>query len=54
MYEYDTILNGKTARDAYAEKIQEAEKWRQIHNLPSQRKNNVIRNLMNYVLNIVS
>ena len=45
MYEYDSMLNGKTGRDAYTEKLHEAEHLRQIHG---------IQNVVSYVLNIFS
>ena len=51
MYEYDNILNGKTSRDAYAEKLNEAANIRKANNVI---KNNSIRNLFSNVISIIS
>ena len=53
MYEYDSMLNGKSGRDAYAEKLNEAENLRRVHNITSHTTNG-IRNVLSYVLNIFS
>jgi len=54
MYEYDSMLNGKTGRDAYTEKLNDAENLRRIHNLTSSRKTHGIRNTLTHILSIFS
>ena len=51
MYEYDNILNGKTSRDTYAEKLNQAENTRKANNVT---KNNPVRNLLSNIISIIS
>ena len=54
MYEYDSILNGQTSRDAYTEKLHDADNQRRIQKLTSSRKYNGILNAVTYAINIFS
>ena len=51
MYEYDPMLNGKSGRDAYAEKLHNAENARKANSLT---KKNGISNVLTYIINIFS
>jgi len=49
MYDYDYMLNGEITRDAYEEKIREAEEWRRANKF--SRKNTGIRKFLAHVFN---